>query len=389
LVNSLASSAPNKTEKHDAAFMRAALALAARGLGRVAPNPAVGCVLVREGRVVGRGWTQPGGRPHAETEALRRAGDAARGACAYVTLEPCSHHGQTPPCAEALITAGIRRCVVALEDPDARVQGRGIAQLRAAGIEVTCGVGAQAARRINEGFLRRVTEGRPLITLKIASTLDGRIATRSGQSQWITGPQARARGHLLRATHDAVLVGSGTALADNPRLDVRLPGLEGHSPLRVVLDGQLRLPLEHDLVARAKEQPTLIFTKPGDGMARRQGYLEAGVEVLEAPVGAQGGVSLSAVLQTLGARGVTRLLVEGGGAVAGSLFRAGLVDRIAWFRAGGVIGGDGVPAVSGFGLDLLEEMPKFELLSSIALARDRLEVFHRHEPDRPTQTGKS
>ena len=183
--------------------MAAALALARRGLGQVAPNPAVGCVLVRDGRVVGRGWTQPGGRPHAETEALRRAGDAARGATAYVSLEPCSHHGKTPPCCDALIAAGVTRCLIALEDPDPRVAGAGTAALRAAGLEVSVGLLAEAAAEVNAGYLLRQTEGRPLVTLKLATTLDGRIATAEGESRWITGPEARARGHLLRARHDA------------------------------------------------------------------------------------------------------------------------------------------------------------------------------------------
>lgn len=361
--------------------MNAALNLAVRGLGRVAPNPAVGCLIVKAGRVLGRGWTQPGGRPHAETEALRQAGDDARGATAYVTLEPCSHHGRTPPCADALIEAGIARCVVALEDPDDRVQGQGLSRLRAAGIEVSLGISAEAARLLNEGFLRRVTQGRPMVTLKIASTLDGRIATRSGQSQWITGPAARARGHLLRAAHDAILVGSGTALADNPRLDVRLPGLSDRSPLRVVVDGRLRLPLAHDLVVRAKEQPSLLFTRPCAETSRLQKYRDAGVEVVEIPGEEDGPIPLQEVLQMLGARGVTRLLVEGGAALAGSLTGGDLVDRIVWFRSGGVIGGDGLPAIGAFGLNRLEEMRKFALFASTGLAEDRLEVFHRRETD--------
>ncbi len=384
-MNSLASSVSTRIEHEDAAFLRAALNLAVRGLGRVAPNPAVGCLIVKEGRVVGRGWTQPGGRPHAETEALRQAGALAKGACAYVTLEPCSHHGKTPPCAEALIAAGIARCVVAMGDPDERVNGRGIDQLREAGIEVSLGLYEGAAREVNEGFLRRVTQGRPMVTLKVASTLDGRIATRSGQSQWITGPAARQRGHLLRASHDAILVGSGTALADNPRLDVRLPGLADRSPLRVVLDGRLRLPLTQDLVVRAKEQPTLLFTGPRHDAERLEAYRAAGVEIVELGQ-ADRPLPLDEVLRALGSRGVTRLLVEGGGEIAGALMAADLVDRIQWFRAGGVIGGDGLPAIGAFGLDLLQNMPKFALRSSIALAEDRLEVFHRRNAD---QQGKN
>ncbi len=361
--------------------MRAALNLAARGLGRVAPNPAVGCLIVKDGRVVGRGWTQPGGRPHAETEALRQAGEAAKSACAYVTLEPCSHHGETPPCADALVEAGIARCVVALEDPDGRVKGRGIEKLRDAGIEVSVGTEAAAARSLNEGFLRRTAELRPMVTLKVASTLDGRIATRSGESQWITGAAARARGHLLRATHDAILVGSGTALADNPRLDVRLPGLADRSPRRIVVDGRLRLPLEHDLVARADEQSTLIFTQSGTEEQHLQKYHDAGVEVVEIPRNTENVLSVPDLLTILAAMGVTRLLVEGGAKLAGSFMAEDLVDRIAWFRAGGVIGGDGLPAIAGFGLDRLAEMRKFSLERSIALAEDRLEVFHRRERD--------
>ncbi len=381
-MNLLASSVSTRIREDDAAYMNAALNLAARGLGRVAPNPAVGCLLVKDGHVVGRGWTQPGGRPHAETEALRQAGDEARSASAYVTLEPCSHHGKTGPCADALIAAGITRCVVAMEDPDERVQGQGLERLRAAGIEVSLGACADAARRLNEGFLRRVIEGRPMVTLKIASTLDGRIATRSGQSQWITGAEARARGHLLRATQDAILVGSGTALADNPRLDVRLPGLSDRAPLRVVVDGRLRLPLAHDLVLRASEQPTLLFTRPCAETPRLQKYRDAGVEVVEIPGEDEASIPLQEVLQALGARGVTRLLVEGGGAVAGSLVSDDLVDRIAWFRSGGVIGGDGLPAIAGFGLDRLEAIRKYSLAASIGLAEDRLELFHRRTMDK-------
>src|SRR6266705_1008472 len=219
----------------DEQAMRAALALARRGLGRVWPNPAVGCAIVKDGRVVGRGWTQPGGRPHAETEALARAGGAAHGATAYVTLEPCCHSGRTPPCADALVVA-------ALEDPDPRVVGGGLARLRAAGIAVEAGLCAAEAAEINAGFFQRVRLGRPLVTLKLATSLDGRIATASGESRWITGPAARERAHLLRVTHDAILVGTDTVLADNPQLTCRLPGLGHRSPVRIAIDRELRIP---------------------------------------------------------------------------------------------------------------------------------------------------
>jgi diaminohydroxyphosphoribosylaminopyrimidine deaminase / 5-amino-6-(5-phosphoribosylamino)uracil reductase len=355
--------------------MRAALTLAARGLGQVAPNPAVGCILVKQGRVVGRGWTQPGGRPHAETEALRRAGAAAQGATAYVSLEPCAHHGKTPPCAKALIEAGVARVVIALEDPDPRVSGRGVALLRQAGIAVDVGVCREQAERLNAGFLTRILKGRPLVVLKLATSLDGRIATHSGHSQWITGETARRRAHLLRSRADAILVGSGTAVIDNPRLDVRLPGLAERKPLRVVIDGRLRLPLTHDLVARAAANPTLLVTQDGNPPQRLAAYRAAGVEVVEVDPGPDGHVSLPDLLAHLGSRGITRLLVEGGGHLAASLLRDGLVDRLAWFRAPLLIGGDGVPAISGFGVDRLEQAPKFVQAAMAQLGRDQIDIF--------------
>jgi diaminohydroxyphosphoribosylaminopyrimidine deaminase/5-amino-6-(5-phosphoribosylamino)uracil reductase len=355
--------------------MRAALTLAARGLGRVAPNPAVGCVIVKDGRVVGRGWTQPGGRPHAETEALRQAGPAAAGATAYVTLEPCAHHGKTPPCVEALVAAGVARVVAALEDPDSRVAGEGLKILREAGIAVEVGVCRAQAERLNAGFLKRIIKGRPLVVLKLATSLDGRIATHSGHSQWITGPLARRRAHLLRARADAVLVGSSTAVSDNPRLDVRLEGMEDRHPLRVVVDGRLRLPLTHDLVARAGAAPTLLVTHDGNPRERLKAYEEAGVEVVQVETDADGHVSLAATLDHLGARGVTRLLVEGGGHLAASLLRGALVDRLAWFQAPLVIGGDGVAAVSGFGVDRLSQAPKFLQAAMTQLGHDRIDIY--------------
>ena len=260
--------------------MTAALGLARRGLGTVWPNPAVGCILVREGRVVGRGWTQPGGRPHAESEALRRAGAAASGAAAYVSLEPCNHHGKTPPCAEALIAAGIRRAVVALKDPDPRVAGRGIARLEAAGIEVALGLLGEEAAELNAGFLSLMQKGRPLVCWKTATTLDGKIATRTGESRWITGELARARAHLLRAASDAVAVGVGTALADDPELTCRLTGLEPASPVRVVIDGRLRLALTSRLVATARATPSWLITRSDAAEERCQVLRDAGVEVI-------------------------------------------------------------------------------------------------------------
>src|SRR3954470_12058851 len=264
----------------DRAHMAAALALARRGLGNTWPNPAVGCVLVQAGQVVGRGWTQPGRRPPAETEALARAGELARGATAYVTLEPCSHWGRTPPCCDALIQAGVARVVVATGDPDPRVDGRGLQRLREAGVIVELGLGGAEARAINAGFARRITLGLPLVTLKLATTLDGRIATAGGESQWITGPEARRAAHAIRARHDAILVGSGTVLADDPELTPRLPGMALVPLARVVADARLRTPLDSKLVRSARQVPTWIATRTNQRPAALAPYQEAGVDIL-------------------------------------------------------------------------------------------------------------
>ncbi len=355
--------------------MASALGLAARGLGNVWPNPAVGCVLVKEGRVVGRGWTQPGGRPHAETEALRRAGSKARGAVAYLTLEPCAHHGETPPCAAALAEAGVAVAVIAIGDPDPRVDGAGIDMLGRAGVELVTAVCAEAAAELNAGFRMRIEHGRPLITLKCATTLDGRIATHGGESQWNTGEAARARAHGLRSRHDAVMVGIGTARADDPELTCRLPGLEGRSPLRLVVDSRLRLSLTSKLVRSAAQVPTWLITLPRPDADRRRAYLDCGLEVIEAEAGGGGMLDLGAALRTLGSRGLTRVLVEGGGQLAAGLLRGGLVDRLAWFRAPSVMGGDGVAVAAAFGVDGLGQAPAFRRLAVVEVGDDLLETY--------------
>jgi diaminohydroxyphosphoribosylaminopyrimidine deaminase/5-amino-6-(5-phosphoribosylamino)uracil reductase len=359
----------------DAVFMRDALALARRGLGTVWPNPAVGCVIVRDGAVVGRGWTQPGGRPHAETRALVQAGAAARDATANVSLEPCSHWGETPPCADALVEAGLARVVGAVEDPDPRVAGQGFARLEAAGLAVTRDLLAAAAAELNAGFFLRVSAGRPLVTLKIASTLDGRIAAHSGASRWITGEPARARAHLLRAQHDAVLVGGQTALLDDPELTCRLPGLAHRSPVRIVADGHLRLSLTSRLARTARERPTWILGLPSADAERRRAFRECGLELIDVPADPDGNLDLAAALAALGGRGLTRLLVEGGGRLAAALLRAGLVDRLAWFRAPSLIGGDGIPAAAAFGIDTPDDAPRFVREDTIELDDDRLETY--------------
>ena len=365
--------------RFDLRWMRVALALARRGLGTAWPNPAVGCVIVDRGRVVGRGWTQPGGRPHSETEALGRAGEAARGATAYVSLEPCCHWGRTPPCTDALIAAGIRRVSVALEDPDPRVAGAGVRRLRAAGLDVETGLCKAEAAEINAGFLCRLRNGRPLVTLKLATSLDGRIATGRGESQWISGPPARARAHALRAAHDAIMVGTGTALADDPQLTCRLPGLAHRSPVRVVVDRHLRIPPTMRLISDARGVPTWVLTLPSADPGRRKALLSAGATVIDIDPGPDGNGSLAAALAALGERGITRLLVEGGGRLAAAFARAGLVDRLVWVHAPVLIGGDGIPAIAEFGLEVLAEAPSFARLSTETVGDDVLTVFRVRE----------
>jgi diaminohydroxyphosphoribosylaminopyrimidine deaminase/5-amino-6-(5-phosphoribosylamino)uracil reductase len=355
--------------------MRAALALARRGLGTVWPNPAVGCVLVRSGHVVGRGWTQPGGRPHAETEALRRAGEAAHGATAYVSLEPCCHWGKTPPCTGALIGAGVRRVVVGIEDPDPRVAGDGNRQLRAAGLAVEVGLCEMEATEVNTGFLNRLRLGRPLVTLKLATSLDGRIATASGESRWISGPVARERTHAFRIDHDAILVGVGTVLADDPQLTCRLPGLDGRSPVRVVIDRQLRIPAAARLVVDAQLVPTWIVTLHSADRARREALLARGVILIDVDPDPEGQINLAAALGAIGARGITRLLVEGGAGLGAALIRARLVDRLAWVHAPLLLGGDSVPAIAALGLPGLGDAPHLERLSMETLGDDMLTIF--------------
>ena len=365
------------TVAFDEQMMRIALGLAERGLGRVAPNPAVGCVIVDEaaGTIVGRGWTQPSGRPHAQAEAIARAGAAAKGATAYVTLEPCAHTGKTPPCAQALIDAGISRVVSALRDPDPRVVGAGYAMLADAGIDVVDGVLATEAALLNEGFLTRVSSGRPMVSVKLASSLDGRTATHTGHSQWITGERARNRAHLMRARTDAIMVGSATAIVDDPDLTCRLPGLGDRSPRRIVADGRLRLPLTSKLVRTAHEVPVWILTFPDGEAARRQAFEDCGVVLIDVPAGPDGTMDMSVALALLGERGVTRLMVEGGSRLVSSLMRAGLVDRLDWFQAPKIIGGDGYPALAGLGIDTVDQAPGFELLEVLSLGEDTLQSF--------------
>ncbi len=355
--------------------MRGAISIARRALGNAWPNPAVGCVIVRDGVAVGRGWTALGGRPHAETEALARAGAAARGATAYVTLEPCAHVGRTPPCADALIEAGIARVVVACRDPDPRVDGRGIEKLAAAGLAVETGLCADEAAEGLIGFLTRVRLGRPAVTLKLATTLDGRIATRSGESRWITGEAARRAGHMLRARHDAILVGAGTARQDDPSLTCRLPGLEERSPVRVVVEGGEAVPSTHSLVADAARIATWSMVAEPLAAARRAAYRGSGVEVEPVETDGAGDVDIAAALGVLARRGITSVLVEGGGRIAAALLRTGLVDRLVWYRSGLALGADGTPALGALGVDMLDAAPHFGKIASRPVGDDVEEIY--------------
>ncbi|WP_282064591.1 bifunctional diaminohydroxyphosphoribosylaminopyrimidine deaminase/5-amino-6-(5-phosphoribosylamino)uracil reductase RibD [Aliiroseovarius marinus] len=356
----------------DLRYMRLALSLARRGLGRVWPNPAVGCVIENGGRIVGRGWTQPSGRPHAEVVALAQAKDAARGATAYVTLEPCAHHGKTPPCAEALIAAGIARVVCALGDPDPRVDGGGFDMLRTAGIEVQTGLCEDEARVDQAGFLSRVTQGRPMLTLKLASSFDGRIATASGESQWITGPEARRHVHAMRASHDAVMVGAGTARDDDPSLTVRGLGVD-HQPVRVVLSRHLDLPLDSQLGRTAREVPVWICHGRRAAPELIAAWEGMGAELIEVNE-AQGTLDPTSVLQALGDRGLTRVYCEGGGGLAASLLGARLVDELVGYGAGLAIGAEGRPSLAAMGLSRLAEAPRFDLVECRDIGGD---VLHR------------
>ncbi len=370
---------PGRRALDDVRWMQLALSLGARGLGQVWPNPAVGCVLVRDGRVVGRGQTAAGGRPHAEIVALAQAGPSARGACAYVSLEPCNHQGQTGPCAQALADAGITRVVVAVEDPDDRVSGGGIARLRAAGVEVVTGVCAAKAGVGHRGFFNRVRTGRPMVTLKLATSLDGRIATVTGESQWITGAQARRRAHGMRLRHDAVLVGAGTARADDPSLTVRGLGTVAQ-PLRVVMSRLLDVPADSVLGCTAREVPVWLIHGADAPEAGRAAWDDAGARLIEVaadPADPGARLDAAAALRALGDAGLTRVFCEGGGALAASLLAADLVDELAVFGGGVVLGSEATPAVAAMGLSALAEAPRFVLGGVERLGPDTLSLWSR------------
>ena len=365
----------------DVRFMDMAFALGRRGLGRTWPNPAVGAVVVRDdgAGVVGRGWTQSGGRPHAETEALRRAGKAARGATLYVTLEPCSHHGRTPPCCDAIVEAGISRVVSAMVDPNPQVAGAGHWRLANAGITVEVGLGAQEAQRMHAGHLRRLRDGRPHVTLKLAVSKDGKAGLAGRRPADITGERARERVHLMRAMNDAVLTGIGTVLSDNPQLTCRLPGMSERSPVRVVLDRMLRIPADCFLAKSARntparDTPVWVLTSDAAPESNEQALIASGMNVIR--IGTRdGALDLSATLKELADRGISRVMVEAGPILSAAFLRADLVDAAALFRSPRDIGADGIDALEGLSLDALTGSPRLALVTTETVGDDTMETF--------------
>jgi diaminohydroxyphosphoribosylaminopyrimidine deaminase/5-amino-6-(5-phosphoribosylamino)uracil reductase len=331
-------------------------------------------MIVAEGLLVGQGRTADGGRPHAETEALAMAGEAAQGATAYVTLEPCAHHGQTPPCAEALLAAGIARVVIGAADPDPRVNGQGIALLREHGVTVVEGVEAKACMKHHAGFLMRAREGRPFVTLKIAASLDGRIATRTGKSQWISSPSSRTLAHQLRGRVDAVVTGSGTLLADDPLLTCRLPGYEKHQPVRVVFDRAFQIEPEHRLAQTARQHPVwVVVSQPAleQHPVKMKALRELGVRIFPCVPGAD----VVELMQLLGEQGINHAMVEAGPGLATACLRHGMVDEIWWFAAPLLLGGDGLPALEGLEITDPGMAPRFRLAEQRQLEQDMLLVF--------------
>jgi diaminohydroxyphosphoribosylaminopyrimidine deaminase/5-amino-6-(5-phosphoribosylamino)uracil reductase len=358
----------------DERFMALAFTLGRRGLGNTWPNPAVGAVIVKDNVIVGRGWTQPGGRPHAEVEALRRAKKAAQGATMYVTLEPCSHQGKTPPCADAIIKAGIARVVSALEDPNPEVAGQGHERLRAKGITVDVGLGADEARRVHAGHIMRVTHRRPHVLLKLAVSADGNAGFAGRKPAAITGEAAHTRVFQMRAANDAILVGIGTILSDNPQLNCRLPGMAERSPVRVVLDATLKLPLATSVVATVRDTPTWVFTSNKPSAIAEEILRQKGCKVFR--VGeVDGRLNLDEVLKVLAEQGITRLMVEGGPTVAGAIAADGLIDEMALLRGEKSIGADGIALLEGMALDGLTG--QLRARGREKLGRDTLEIFER------------
>lgn len=338
---------------HD--YMIRALEQAEKGRGWTSPNPMVGAVVVRDGKIVGRGYHQRAGGPHAEVNAIDDAGDLARGATIYVTLEPCNHVGRTPPCTHKILDAGIRRVVVAMDDPNPGVKGGGNRHLMERGIEVTRGICEEQARTLNEAFSTWITTGRPFVVVKCAATLDGRIATRSGDSRWVTGPAARAFVHRVRHWVDGIMVGVDTVRADDPSLTTRIDGENGSDPTRIILDTHLKMPLSAKMLTQASDAPTWIVCAPDAPADRRSALENAGARIIPAPL-KNTRIDLAALMDQLGGMNITSLLIEGGGRVIGSALAAGIVDKVCFFYAPKILGGDdGVPMCRGAGPESMQE----------------------------------
>jgi diaminohydroxyphosphoribosylaminopyrimidine deaminase / 5-amino-6-(5-phosphoribosylamino)uracil reductase len=362
----------------DERFMRAAIALGRRWQGLTSPNPSVGSLVVRDGVIVGRGATGPGGRPHAETVAIMDAGEKARGATIYVSLEPCSHFGRTPPCAQTIISAGVARVVSALEDPDLRVAGRGHKMLRDAGLEVVEGVCREEARRANLGHILRVSQKRPMVTLKLAETADGFAAGGAHDPRLaITGAAANNAVHIMRAMHDAIMVGVGTVTGDDPLMTVRLPGLENHRPLRVVLDTNLRMSPRSRLAATARDVPVLVICGPRASVEAQANLESEGVQVVHCRLGADGGLDLLAALRLLSERGLTRVFSEGGPSVGSGLIAAELADQVVLITNDRPLGRAGTPSLTKDARDILLGGKNYRLIEDARLGADRLRCFER------------
>ena len=361
------------------AFMRLALSLARRGLGNVWPNPAVGCVIVSKGQIVGRGWTMPGGRPHAEVVALKQAGGLARGGEVYVTLEPCCHEGKTGPCAEALVSAGIKKIYISTLDPDPRVNGKGVLFLKKNKISTSVGLLEKEAMRLNLGFFLKISQGRPLVTMKTASTLDGKIALGNGLSKWITNESARGFSHLFRYIHDAVAVGSGTVLADNPELTCRLPGIINCNKPIIILDRRLRTADDSNLANSARETPVWIVTSDTHKKHKFKKLEEKGVKIILSPLSGEPKTDLIKILKHLGKLGLTRLLFEPGSQLGAALLTAGLVDQLVVFRSSSIAGNDGVGMIGNLYLSEISNMPKMVRNYGLEIEENYLEVFERPE----------
>lgn len=356
----------------DKQYMQMALELAAKARGRTSPNPMVGAVIVKNGEIVGKGFHAKAGSAHAEVVALAEAGEQARGATIYVTLEPCCHYGKTGPCTEALIKAGVKKVVVAMTDPNPLVAGKGIAKLKNAGIEVECPVLEQEAKRLNEVFIKYITSRKPFVVLKAATSLDGKIATATGESKWITGQLAREYGHRLRDSYDAIIVGVNTVISDDPSLTARLPEGRGKDPIRIILDSAARTPTAAKVLTQLSAAHTIVATTEAAPAERRASLMAAGAEVIVVP-GNSSRVDLVKLMEMLGEKQITSVLIEGGGMVNGSALGGGIVDKVAWFMATKIIGGDGAPGpVRGPGIEYLKDAPQLLDVSIETLDKDIL-----------------